>query len=77
MISQREILQNIADILGLSVQDIDRDATFRDDLGLGPVEFNDLIAQLTQRLDVILDPDEVSGSKTVEDLIILIEDNLI
>ncbi len=77
MVTQKEILQNIADILGLSVQDIDRDATFRDDLGLGPVEFNDLIAQLSQRLEVILDPEEVSGAKTVEDVIILIEDNLI
>ncbi len=77
MNSQREIIQSIAETLGLSVADVDKEASFRDDLNLGPVEFNDLVAQLSQKFDVILDPEEIAGVKTVDDLIILVEDNLI
>lgn len=70
-------MQELAQSLGLSVADLDRHALLREDLNLGPIEFNDLISNLSEHFDIIMDPEELSNVKTVDDLVILIEDNLI
>lgn len=75
--SENKILQAIADHLGLSPEDIDRNADLQTELGLGPVELNDLLNELAQKFDVIFDPVETENLQRVEDLIVLIEDNLI
>lgn len=77
MPSQKEIMQEMAQYLGLSAADLDRHALLREDLNLGPIEFNDLISNLSDHFDIIMDPEELSNVKTVDDLVILIEDNLI
>ena len=74
---EKKILQAIADHLGLSVEDIDRNADLQTELGLGPVELNDLLNELSQKFDVILDPTETEHLQKVEDIVVLIEDNLI
>jgi acyl carrier protein len=77
MPNQKEIMSQMAEILGLSVADLDKESDLREDLNLGPLELNDLVNQLSNHFDVVLDPEELSGVKTVDDLVILIEDNLI
>ncbi len=72
-----EILKTIAEHLTLNPEDVDRGASLRDELGLGPIELNDLLTNLSEKFDVVLRPDEVEKLETVEDLIVLIEDNLI
>lgn len=75
MITQKEILEAIADHLGLSVGDIDKHANLREDLNLGPIEINDLLADLTQKFGVSFDPEDLSDLETVDDLLVLVEDN--
>lgn len=75
--NQTEIIQAIAEHLGLSPEDIDKGATLREDLNLGPIELSDLLADLSQKFNIIFDPAEVEDLETVNDLIILVEDNLI
>lgn len=77
MNTQKEIVAEIAQVLGLSPQDIDKQASLEEDLNLGQLEFNDLISHLSQKFDVVLDPEDLSQVKTIEDLIVLIEDNSI
>lgn len=77
MHSQTEIIQAIAEILGLTAADLDREATLGDELNLTPLEINDLISQLQNRFKIVLEPEEASNIKTVDDLIIAVEDNLI
>lgn len=77
MSQETEIIQAIAEHLGLSPEDVDRHALLRDELGLGPIELNDLLSDLSQKFDVSFDPEEVEQVKSINDLIILIEDNLI
>lgn len=72
-----EILQAIAENLNLSASDIDRQTDLREDLGLGPVELNDLLIFLSGRFNVTFDPEDIANLQTVEDLIVLIEDNSI
>lgn len=72
-----QIIQAIAEHLGLSVEDLDRHALLREDLGLGPIELNDLLSDLSQKFNVSFDAEEVEGLKKIDDLIVLIEDNLI
>lgn len=74
---QAEILQAVAENLNLSLADIDRHNDLREDLGLGPIELNDLITYLAGRFSVTFDPEDVANLQTVEDLIVLIEDNSI
>lgn len=77
MNQELEIIKAIAEHLGLSVEDLDRHASLRDELNLSPIELNDLLADLSRRFNVIFDIEDIEDLKNVDDLIILIEDNLI
>ena len=77
MATEQEIIQAIADHLTLSPEDIEKDASLREDLSLGGVELNDLLNALALKFDIIFSPDDVENLQTVEDLVSLIEDNLI
>lgn len=72
-----EIIKTIAEHLGLNPEDLDRHALLREELNLGPIELNDLLATLSHKFNISFDPGEVTGLKQVEDLIVLVEDNLL
>lgn len=71
------IIQTIADHLGISTEDLDRHSYLQEELGLGPVELNDLLSDLSQKFNVSFDAEDVERLRKVDDLIVLIEDNLI
>ncbi len=77
MNNEAKILQAIAEHLGLSPDDLDRHSLLREDLGLGPVELNDLLHDLSAKFDVIFDPEDTQDLEKVEDLLVLVEDNLL
>ncbi len=72
-----QIIQAIAEYLGLSPEDLDRHALLQEELNLGPIELNDLLLNLSQRFSITFKPDEVRDLKKVDDLIVLIEDNFL
>ena len=74
---EKNILQATADHLGIAPEDLDRGSLLRDELNLGPIELNDLLASLSEKFDVTFHPEEIENVKTIGDLIVLIEDNLI
>lgn len=77
MSTEVQIIQKIAEHLGLQAEDVDRGGLLREDLGLGPIELSDLLSNLSQKFDVTFHPEEIENVKTVGDLIVAIEDNLI
>ncbi len=77
MATEAQIINAIADHLGLSPEDLDHHASLRDELGLGPIELNDLLSNLSQKFNVSFEPEEVEDLQKIEDLIVLIEDNLL
>lgn len=77
MNNEKQIIQVIAEHLGLSPEDLDRHSLLREDLGLGPLELNDLLNELSTRFDVIFSPEDTENLRKVEDLIVLVEDNLL
>ncbi len=77
MPTTKEIVQVIAEYLGLSPEDVDHQAMLRDELNLGPIELNDLLSQLSQHFNISFEQEEIEGLRKVEDLIVLVEDNLI
>lgn len=77
MVQELEIIQAIAEHLGLSAEDLDRYALLREDLNLGPIELNDLLSDLSQKFDVSFNAEEIEDLKKIDDLIALIEDNLL
>ena len=72
-----KIIQAIAEHLGLSPEDLDRHASLREELNLGPIELNDLLSDLSQKFDVSFNEEEIEDIKKIDDLIVLIEDNLL
>lgn len=74
---EKNIMQAIAEHLGLSIDDIDRHALLRDDLGLGPIELNDLLNDLSVKFKVSFELTEIDSLQKVEDLIVMVEDNLL
>lgn len=74
---EKAILQAITEHLGLSLEDIDRNALLREDLSLGPIELNDLLNSLSRKFKITFDPSDVDDLKKVEDIIVLVEDNLL
>ncbi len=77
MNQETKIIQAIAEHLGLSPEDLDRHASLRDELNLGPIELNDLLVFLSESFDVTFDSEEIDDLKTIDDLIVSIEDNLL
>lgn len=71
------IIQAIAEHLGLSFEELDPKALLYEDLSLGPIELNDLLAHMSQKFGVRFEPDDIEDVKKVEDLVVLVEDNLI
>lgn len=72
-----DILKVIAEHLGLNPEDLDRHADLRDELNLGPIELNDLLAKLAQKFNVSFAGEDLEGVEKVDDLIVLVEDNLL
>ncbi|MBI2019157.1 acyl carrier protein [Candidatus Daviesbacteria bacterium] len=77
MSEEKRIIQAIAEHLGLPPEDLDRHALLQEELGLGPVELNDLLADLSQRFGITFDETETENLRKVDDLIVLVEDNLL
>lgn len=77
MPTSNDILKAIAEHLVLSPEDLDRQANLRDELGLGPIELNDLLSNLSQKFNVSFDSKDVENLTKVDDLIVLVEDNLL
>lgn len=71
---QTEVIAEIAKHLGVTPQDIDSSAGLSDDLGLGPVEMADLISAISQKFDVVFSHAELQNMKTVDDLVVAVED---
>jgi acyl carrier protein len=74
---QEKIIKAIAEHLGLLPQDIDRQADLREDLNLGSIELNDLLSALSSEFEVTFDAEDVAAVQTIDDLIVLVEDNML
>lgn len=74
MVEEKEIIEAIAKHLGVTPVDIDLNATFAEDLGLSPIEMADLLAEVAEKFNVTVDPQEAEGIRTVHDLVVVIED---
>lgn len=72
-----EVIRIIAEHLGLNPEDIDRNSTLRDELGLSLIELNDLLGHLSSKLNIVFNPQDIENLQKVEDLISLVEDNLL
>ncbi|KKS70060.1 hypothetical protein A3A14_02155 [Candidatus Daviesbacteria bacterium RIFCSPLOWO2_01_FULL_43_38] len=77
MSNQQQIIEAIADGLTLPPADMDLEASFKDDMGLNPVEVADLFDSLSRKFNIIVDPSETGQVKTIGDLVELIEDKLL
>lgn len=77
MSTEVQIIQAIAEHLGLSPEDLDRGADLREELNLGPIELHDLLSDLSQKFDVSFNDVDMEDVKKIDDLIVLVEDNLI
>lgn len=77
MVAVSDIVKAIAEHLTLNPEDLDKHALLKEDLGLGPIELNDLLSSLSEKFDITLAPEDVDKIETVDDLIVAIEDNLI
>lgn len=71
---QKEIIEEIAKYLGVTPQDIDPQASLSEDLELGPIELSDLLGTLAARFNIAFAPEEIEGLRTVNDVIVLVED---
>lgn len=71
---ETEVIVEIAKHLGITPQDIDINAGLSDDLGLGPIEMADLISVISQKFDVTFGSSELQSIKTVNDLVVAVED---
>ncbi|MCL4367038.1 DUF1493 family protein [Patescibacteria group bacterium] len=77
MADQKQIIEAIAQALTLPESDIDLDSSLQDDLGLNPVEIADLLGSLSKEFKIFFEQSDVTGLKTVGDLVVLIEDKLL
>ncbi len=74
---EKEVLQVVAEHLGLTPEDLDGQALLTEDLGLGPIELNDLLDSLAKKFNVTFEAEDIEHLKKIEDLVVLVEDNLL
>lgn len=72
-----DIIKSIAEHLALNPEDLDKQTLLREELNLGPIELNDLLADLSHKFNITFDPQDAENLHKVEDLISLVEDNLL
>ena len=77
MPTSADIVKTIAEHLSLNPEDLDRHALLKDELGLGPIELNDLLSILSQKYNISFEAAEVRNLRKIEDLVLLVEDNLL
>lgn len=77
MIKETQIIQAIAEHLGLSGEDLDLNTSFKDDLGLSAIELTDLLTYISTRFSVTFEQEDTEHLRKIEDLVILIEDALL
>ncbi len=77
MPTSTDIIKTIAEHLGLNPEDLDKHALLREELGLGPIELNDLLSSLSQKFNITFEAAEVGALRKIEDLVVLVEDNLL
>ncbi len=77
MPTSADIIKTIAEHLGLNPEDLDRHALLPEELGLGPIELNDLLSNLSQKFNITFEAAEVKSLRKIEDLVVLVEDNLL
>lgn len=74
MNQQKEVIEEIAKHLGVTPADIEQDASLSEDLALSPVELADLLSALSQRFQIVFEPQDVERLRTVSDVVEMIED---
>ncbi len=72
---QNAVIAEIAKHLGVTPQDIDPQASLSEDLGLGPVDLADLLSALSEKFEVAFEQGEIERFRTVNDVIVAIEDS--
>ncbi len=77
MPTTNDIMKAIAEHLGLNPEDLDRHALLKEELGLGPVELNDLLISLSQKFKITFVREDLEDITKIDDLIVLVEDNLL
>jgi len=77
MSTSAEVIKAIAEHLGLNPEDLDRHSLLREELGLGPIELNDLLSDLSQKFNISFEAHQLETVYEVGDLISLVEDNLL
>lgn len=74
MNQQKEVIEEIAKHLGVTPADIEPDASLSEDLALSAVELADLLSALSQRFQIVFEPQDVERLRTVSDVVEMIED---
>lgn len=77
MPTSTDVIKIVAEHLGLNPEDLDRQTLLQEDLGLGPIQLNDLLSELSLKFNITFDTTEAENLHNIEDLISLIEDNLL
>lgn len=77
MANEQEIIEVITEILALPAGDIDTSSHLHEDLGLNPVEIADLFNGLAKHFNIFFDQADISQSKTIGNLVELVEDKLL
>lgn len=73
---RKKIYQLIAENLGFETEEINGKLAFAEDFNAGEIEMAELIENIEQELQIKLDPEEVAGIETVDDLVHAVFDKL-
>lgn len=74
---QNQVIEEIAKHLGITVADIDPNASLAEDLGLGPIELADLLSAISAKFNITFDSTDVTELHLVNDIIEAVEDKSI
>lgn len=68
------VLKEVADFFKKSVDEINEDMDFFDDLGADSLDSIELVLEIEKRVDIELSDEDIDSIRKVKDLIQLVED---
>lgn len=73
--TEKMIREELSKITGKDTDQISKDANLIEDVGLDSLNVLEVFGMIEEKFNIIVDPEEISELKTINDIVNLIENN--
>ena len=73
--TEKMVREELGKIIGKDTDEISKDANLIEDVGLDSLNVLEVFGMIEEKFNVVVDPEEISEMKTINDIVNIIENN--